>query len=257
MKIATYNLWNSPGGHPARQDALCRELARVDADIVALQEVSAASEQAYDGYPYTAFVRYVDDPSEGLGCLSKFPLLGVEAGWEFSPALDNCGLRVTLCVSDVRVAVTNVHLDYKSIATREAQILAVTEWTSARAGMDCLEVLCGDFNCCPESSVYQFLRGQQTLAGKESPVWHDLAASYASRFGRALPPTLDFRTNPRWAGQASLELPARFDWLLVQERWPLPMPSLTNVALIGRHPAPGSTLIPSDHYGLLAELEFS
>ena len=257
MRIATYNLWNSAAQQPARQEALCRELVRVNADVVALQEVSAVAEQEYAQYPYTAFVRYPDNEDEGLGFLSKVPLLSVEAGWEFSSVLQGCGLRVKIALSDHQIAVTNVHLDYKSIAMREAQIIAVTEWIAARAEPDCLELLCGDFNCYSESSVYRFLRGQQTLSGLESPVWHDLAASYASRTGTAPSPTLDFQTNPRWAGEASLEIPTRFDWILVQERWPLPMPSLKTVELIGRYPAPGSSIVPSDHYGLLAELGLS
>ena len=256
MHIATYNLWNSPDGQPARQDALRGELARLDADVVALQEVSAVAEQDYEQYPYAVFRRYPDTEAEGLGFLSKSPLLSVEAGWEVSEALRGCGLRVKTRLPNCFVAVTNVHLDCQSIVMREAQIIAVTEWIAARTKPDCLEILCGDFNGYPDSSVHRFLRGQQTLAGKESLVWHDLAAVYASQTGTPLMPTLDFQTNPRWAAQASLEIPARFDWILVQERWPAPMPILKNVELIGRYPAPHSTAVPSDHYGVAARLEF-
>lgn len=256
MQIATYNIWNSTTDRIVRQELLCQELDRVNADVIALQEVSAIVEQNYPQYPYTVFRRYPNDEFEGLGFLSKSPLLNVEAGWEVSEALRGCGLRVKISLADHQVAITNVHLDYKSIATREAQIQAVAEWIAARTEPDCLEVLCGDFNCYPESSVSRFLRGQQTLAGKESLVWHDLAAVYASQTGTPLMPTLDFQTNPRWAAQASLEIPARFDWILVQERWPAPMPILKNVELVGRYPAPHSTTVPSDHYGVAARLEF-
>ena len=254
MQIATYNLWNSTVDRTVRQEMLCRELNRVNADVVALQEVSEVAEQNYPQYPHSVFQRYPEQ-EEGLGFLSKYPVLSAEAGWKFSAKLHDCGLRVNLRIDEIRVGVTNVHLDYKSVARREAQILAVTDWVAARSEPDCVEILCGDFNSYPESSVYRFLRGQQTLNGQEGPVWHDLAAIHASRHGAVPPPTLDFGTNPRWANNPTLELPARFDWILVQERWPASMPRVKSVELIGRYPLPGSTVVPSDHYGLLAELE--
>ena len=255
MQIATYNIWNAPTDRRVRQELLCRELNKANADVVALQEVSAVVEQHYPQYPHSVFRRYPEDESEGLGFLSKHPALSAEAGWEFSAELHDCGLRVQFWMDQIRVAVTNVHLDWKNIGRREAQILAVTEWIAARSEPDCIEVLCGDFNSYPESSVYRFLRGQQTLNGQEGPVWHDLAAIHASRLGRMPSPTLDFGTNPRWASAPTLELPARFDWILVQERWPAPMPRVNSVELIGRYPMPGFNIVPSDHYGVLAELE--
>ena len=258
MRIATYNLWNSAEDAALRREALRQELGRIDADIVALQEVPAAAWEESEQYPYTVFRRYPEDEDEGLAFLSKFPLLSVEGGWETgSPALHDCGLRVKVRINNSLAAVTTVHLDYRSVTVREAQILAVTDWIASRSEPDCLEVLCGDFNCYPESSVHRFLRGQQTLQGKDGPVWHDLAALHASRTGTVPPPTLDFATNPRWANEVSLAVPARFDWILIQDRWPLPMPSLDHVALFGRNPAPGSSIVPSDHYGVLADLEIS
>ncbi len=257
MQIATYNIWNSDTDKTVRQELLCQALNKVNADVVALQEVSAVAEQDYTQYPHSAFRRYPEDRNEGLGFLSKHPVLSAEAGWEFSAALPGCGLRVQLQINTIRVAVTNVHLNYKSVAVREAQILAVTDWITARSEPDGMEILCGDFNSYPESSVYRFLRGQQTLNGQESPVWHDLAAIHASRRGDMPAPTLDFGTNPRWANNPSLELPGRFDWILVQERWPASMPRLKSVDLIGRDPMPGSTIVPSDHYGVLADLEMT
>ncbi len=151
MQIATYNIWNSVTDKTERQEILCQELNRVDADVVALQEVSAIAEQGYPQYPQTVFRRYPEEGKEGLGeeglgFLSKFPVLSAEAGWEFSTALHNCGLRIKLRINESSVAVTNVHLDYKSVAVREAQILAVNDWVAARSEPDCVEILCGDFN---------------------------------------------------------------------------------------------------------------
>ena len=266
MRIATYNIWNSATDRIRRLEALCEELERIDADVVALQEVPA---MAWEGsrqdvahlvseriqYHFVVFHRYPGDGEEGLAFLSKLLFRSVEAGWEASPtALRDCGLRVEVEGEGAAVAITNVHLDYKSIAVREAQIVSVSEWVAARAEPPCLEILCGDFNCYPESSVYRFLMGEQTLEGKAGPVWHDLAAYHAHRTGSVPSPTLDFATNPRWAGEVSLALPARFDWLLLQERWPLPAPSVSRVELFGRSPTPITGVVPSDHYGVFADI---
>lgn len=265
MRIATYNIWNSADNRIQRRDALCEELTRIDADLVALQEVPLraddddlrdmaqfVSEQTV--YPYAAFRKYPCD-DEGLAFLSKSPFLSVEAGWETSiEALRECGLRVEINLSGMDIAFTNVHLDYQSIAVREAQIVGMSEWIASRSERGCLEVLCGDFNCCPESSVYRFLMGQQTLLGQVGAVWHDLAAYCASRTGTPPLPTLDFSTNPRWADEVSLSLPARFDWILLQECWPLPSPRVTHVELFGRHSVSQTGVVPSDHYGVLADI---
>lgn len=53
----------------------------------------------------------------------------------------------------------------------------------ATGDASCYEVLLGDFNCYPESSVYRFLAGQQTIQGSGSTPWHDLARFHAARSG--------------------------------------------------------------------------
>lgn len=39
MKIATYNIWNSKSGMPARAKYIIAEIQKVKADILCLQEV--------------------------------------------------------------------------------------------------------------------------------------------------------------------------------------------------------------------------
>ena len=269
MRIATFNLWNSSVLWPVRLQAACEELTRIDADVVALQELPLAVGERDASYlgnvadfilentsnVYCVFRQYPDDASEGIAFISKHPFITAEAGWETSfTNLDNCGLRVTVDIDGLTVAITNVHLDYQSIATREKQIIAVKDWIEDRSKETFLEFLCGDFNCYPESSVYRFLMGQQTIQDQASSVWHDLAASYAAKMGSLPMPTLDFVTNPRWRDTPTLEIPARFDWVLLKDRWPLKSPSVTVVERFGLHPTPLAQVVPSDHYGVLADV---
>ncbi len=84
MRIATYNLWNANVRWPERLDAAGEELVRLDADVVALQEVAAqvgehdgrdAAEYLAErcGYDCVETRLYPDDLDEGLAFLSKQP----------------------------------------------------------------------------------------------------------------------------------------------------------------------------------------
>jgi len=270
MRIATYNLWNSRIRWHERLDAACEELAPLDADVVALQEVAAqvGERDARDaaryladhcGYDHVATRIYANDPDEGLAFLSKLPFRAVEAGWDTGlPALANCGLRAGVSVGAAEVAITNVHLDSENIAIREAQISQILEWVAARSIEGCYEVLCGDFNCPPDSSVYRFLMGQQTLLGRGITPWHDLARYCAERTGTVAAPTLDVWSNPRWRDSPTLEIPMRFDWILLQDVFGtiLPSPGLWDAGVFGTEPTPRARVVPSDHYGVYADIDF-
>lgn len=103
VRIATYNLWNTRIRWPERLDAACEELAHLDADVVALQEVAARIKEGDErdaaryladtcDYDHVATRLYADDPDEGLAFLSKLPLRAVEAGWDTGlPALESYG----------------------------------------------------------------------------------------------------------------------------------------------------------------------
>lgn len=270
MRIATYNLWNARIRWPERLDAAGEELARVSADVVALQEVAARVGE-HDGRDAATYLAercgfshvetrlYPDDPEEGLAFLSKVPLRAVEAGWDTGrPALESCGLRARVRVGGTELAITNVHLDWENIATREAQIAQVLTWIEARSEEECYEVLCGDFNCLPDSSVYRFLMGQQTLGGKGVTPWHDLARYHAERSGKSPATTLDVWGNPRWRDAPTLDIPMRVDWILLQDVFGrgLPYPRVPGAGVFGTVPTPSARVVPSDHYGVYTDLDF-
>jgi endonuclease/exonuclease/phosphatase family metal-dependent hydrolase len=117
-------------------------------------------------------------------------------------------------------------------------------------------IMLGDFNCTPNSSVHRYLLGEQSLFDCESkPHWNDLANSHAKLNGDIAPPTLDFSNNPRWGGKDTLQIPDRCDRILVMEKWNSEI-SLKDVSLFGQIVSPQTNLAPSDHYGVVAEIEF-
>jgi len=149
-----------------------------------------------------------------------------------------------------------VHLDYASVISREHQAVDIVGAISRTPSPQRYEILLGDFNSYPESTVYQFLAGQQSLHGQETVPWHDLARSWADRSGSTLPATLDFVRNPRWKTQPTLERPARFDWILLQDTYVLGAApaEVTGAGIFADQPAPESQIVASDHYGVYAEI---
>ena len=266
IRIATLNLWNSDHLRIERLHAAAEALVRLDADIIALQEVrshladdqnhssdAATFLQGRTAYEFMAFHPYPGEPGEGLAFLSKHPLRVAGAG---SGTIDDCALRVTVDIDGVGLALTNVHLDWRSVATRERQIVEIVSALPRESEGDRYEILLGDFNNYPESSVYQFLAGQQTLHGHDTQPWHDLARTRAELAGLAPAATLDFGRNPRWRDAPKLDRPARCDWILFRDTFAagLIAPSLTDAGIFGNDAAPIAGVVPSDHYGVHAAL---
>ncbi|MDQ3541852.1 MAG: endonuclease/exonuclease/phosphatase family protein [Chloroflexota bacterium] len=263
IRIATLNLWNSDNTDHLqinRLSAAAEALIRLDADVVALQEVAMDFGEHADaahwlaertGHAHVLVHRYADEPGEGLAFLARTPL-------RHRPLADDIdiALRVETTIGDVPLALTNVHLDWRSVLTRERQIAEIATLVAHESGGNRYEILLGDFNSYPESSVYQFLAGQQTLHGHETVPWHDLARTWAERAGSTPAPTLDFPRNPRWRDAPKSERPARRDWILVRDTFAAKLisPSLTGAGIFGDEAAPITRVVPSDHYGVHADL---
>lgn len=262
MRFATYNLWNSDQ-HIRRRVALIADTIRaLRADVVGLQEVRAPfdadanlfrSLAAHTGYQHVSFVPHPAEPGEGIAIMSRFPLTDVEGAREGGFAGADRAMRAVVHVGGATIGFTTVHLDASSvpILDRERQMVGIAQWIAARARSTDHEVLCGDFNCHPGSSIHSFLLGQQSLHGR-STQWFDLALLQAHRSGQPPPPTLDFNRNPRWADSPTIEIPARFDWLLLRDCHPRPYPEVRDVGLFGMGSTEG--IAGSDHYGVYADI---
>lgn len=259
VQIGTWNLWNHEQDRVGRLASAIAVIGDANPDVLALQEVqmptdtpsAAAMIAEACGYPYRVELRYPDDSGEGLAVLSRVPMQRVDL-----PGLEDCALRVECSLLGTPWALTTVHLDWQRVLTRERQIADLVRAIAAQAGVR-YEVLAGDFNATPESSIYQFLRGQMSIAGDDTIAWLDLAARDAARSGSEPMPTLDVLRNPRWHDLPTLERPMRLDWILMRDLFNsgLPWPRLERIEMLGEKPAGTANLVASDHYGLLAVLE--
>ncbi len=255
MRIASFNIWNHDKNYELRMDLLVELFRSKKFDIIALQEVHdelivkrIASECNYE---YTYWKKYFDC-QEGLAILSKYRIDATWTNWDDNEDTHNSGLMFVKCfVNGKYINIMNVHLDYKRASYREIEVLKAIDYLE-----NCGEgykLMLGDFNTTQNSSVYRFLTGRQSINGKDA-WWVDLAESYCLRRDLKLEATIDFINNPRWLGMSTLEVPSRFDWILLEEPYPNENPELTEYDLIGKIPSNGMT--PSDHYGKMAEINF-
>ncbi|WP_214780029.1 endonuclease/exonuclease/phosphatase family protein [Exiguobacterium sp. s22] len=243
MRIATYNIWNHDTSWQKRIEAICQEVKRIDADVIALQEVRSYEEGsvAHDisettGYPFCVFHPYPDSPDEGLAFLSKFPLSSVEAIWEEDVEESNfCATRVTFTLGGQEWGLTNVHLNWRSVSIRERQMAAVRGWLH-KGRQKSVEVLCGDFNDNPQSSIYQDL---------SDGGWSDVIMFV----GEEARPTLDVKHNP-YLQSSHLEQPERYDWILFRSEWS--EIEVQHVDVFG-DVRTSKNVIPSDHYGVMVD----
>jgi len=247
MRIATYNLWDSPAGMPKRFWQQVNEIRRADADVLCLQE--CGSREIHErlagqcGYPHGHF-----HEKAGLSILSRAPFLHAEDFDSFT--------LVSLQIEGSLLCVVNIHLPWDSVLRREEMIVHITDQISRE--MRDYTLLAGDFNSSADSSVHRFLKNQQSLAGQEA-FFFDLAEAYAERMGTLPAATLDFRKNPRWGKLESpntLETNLRCDWIMLQNAYPEPLPELKSCMVFGVETDAETGLCPSDHYGVAAELTF-
>jgi maltose 6'-phosphate phosphatase len=264
IRLAALNIWLH-SSLPERMDAITAALVDLSADILALQEVPAQSPSGESfskdlaarlhsrglDYPQQYFRAYPDYPPEGLAILSKYPFSWTGASWDSAlPDAPLCAVAADVELPGKALRFASLHLDWESALKREEQICAVEAWLASPPG-PAYRMMCGDFNASPESSVYRFLAGQQSLRGRASTPWIDLAARHAAQTLTQPEITLDFVKNPRWVRDPTLELPQRFDWILYQQDPAQLWPRLDSAGIFGRTPP-----VPSDHYGVFADLVF-
>jgi len=246
MRIASWNLWDSPAGMPQRQDQIISVLSSLNADILCLQEdcIGQALPSYLSDLPY-----HVQHSDAGLSILSRYPIK--------DRMCMPYALVITVSYGSSILCLGNVHLPWQSALSREKAIAAIAD--AASAVPSDYTLLAGDFNCSDTSSVHRFLCGEQSLLGHDA-YYFDLAEAYTDLTGVPPSPTLDFRNNPRWGvidPPNSLEKNQRFDRILIANPYPNPAPVLRKFGIFGCEVSKETRLAPSDHRGVYADLVFS
>lgn len=274
VSVATWNLWWKFGPWEERQTPIGDELAELDADIVCIQEVWSTDDgdQAVilaerlgrdvartvdaDGRPH----------SFGNAVLSRWPILEQHSialpGEDGQPGHRSALLcRIDVPGAAVPWWVVSTHLEwrYTASALRERQLEAVVaeiiERTGAASGAAAerpVVVLAGDFNAVAESDEIRRLTGlaapyDERLMFIDS--WPAVRSDAGATWTRANPHS-QFAQWPE----------RRLDAVFVA--WPRPKPTGNALAaeLFGLRARSISAesdteIVPSDHYGVIAEID--
>lgn len=265
MRVMTWNLWWKFGPWQDRQIPIEAELARVDADLVLLQEVfcdenedqavrlaevtglNLARSTAPDGSPHKF----------GNAILSRFSILNQ---WTLPiPNVDGTPAhRSALFVEIERdlgqqlVVCTHLEWRYDQSETRGKQLQlicdAIKAWIDDKeaAGIDTVPAMFGgDMNASPDSDEIRKLTGLST------PFADGLIFTDAWTSTNTTPGFTWTRENPH---SFEAQYPnRRLDFLLVA--WPRKRPQMNAISaeLAGRRPHNG--VVASDHYAVVAAFD--
>ena len=169
LRFVTFNIWGLPGwmtGAPTgRYPRIARELERLNADIILLQEAwTAGARRAIPTNAQWSVARAAGQHTffqqNGLVTLSKFPIVGGEfypfTRGAFPDRIVNKGvLKVTVQLPDSRlVNIWNVHMqDGHATAVRGLQVRELIAHVQAAEDGQVADLVGGDFNCTPESEL--------------------------------------------------------------------------------------------------------
>lgn len=261
MRVLQLNIWARYGPYAEREPRLRQLFADVQPDLVAMQEVDSAgdgSNQAVEllgelGYR-VAYTPHPGDKHPGIAVASR---VGMAASRVKELGHDGVAIAARIPAGDDAFwfcsAVPLSWLPgYED--EREDECLVLDEWLCDLAARDSVQpILAGDFDATPDAASIRFLTGLQSLRGR-STYWAD-AFALAGDGSPGFTWTTDSPYVQPFA-EATFGEPnhhRRIDYVFVGSpiRWK-PRLVVRSAAVVGRYENGGA---PSDHYGVLAEIE--
>jgi endonuclease/exonuclease/phosphatase family metal-dependent hydrolase len=263
MRVLTLNIWARNGPYATRQELLRHEVSGLAPDLIALQEVDAGpgeSNQAAElfeplGYR-VAYERregeYRADP--GIAVASRHPIREQRlielphGGAAVAARIDAGGDPFWFCS-----AVPMPIWPHQEGGREDEAVALDTALTELADGDELPPILAGDFDATPDAASIRFLTGRQSLQGR-STHWMD-AFALAGTGAPGWTWTVD---NPYVAPFAAAVYAQsarrrRIDYVFVGSpfRWrPRVVVRSCRIAVTGTPEA-----APSDHYGVVADLE--
>ena len=251
LRVATLNLFNNPHGRWADREALVHEqAASLDADVLAFQECDLGGSQVDRllealGPSYSA-VRLRNPDAGSIKSLAVVTRVGVDGDDACTDlGSSDIALRVRLA-GGVEVVTTHLHFgpSRRGSEIRAVQVRKLLAWLGP-VGPDRRVVLCGDFNAGPRGetikSIKHVLRSAHEEVHGDEPEW-----THPTELVRIIDAEAAFGVPilPKGRGHA-------IDYVFVS-----PSLAVRDCRIVFDVPSPDEPgLYPSDHVGLLADLE--
>ena len=260
LSVLTWNLWWRFGPWEERLPAIVETVRRLDPDIAALQEVWVAdgtsSAQVIAealGYHVTVAHRLeLDGVGFGNAVISRWPIVETDMVPLPGPTVGHDEERlVLLAVVDTPhdpVQVYSTHLNWRHdhSAVRQAQVGELCRMVADHRPREYPPIVCGDFNAEPHSDEIRMLTGQAAVP-VEGLVFRDAwTASDAEGPGWTW-------ANENPYAKVEHEQQRRIDYVLTGWRRNDGRGAPLSCRVVGNRPVESTW--PSDHYGVLAELQ--
>jgi endonuclease/exonuclease/phosphatase family metal-dependent hydrolase len=261
LRVLTWNLWWRYGPWEARLPAIVESIRRVDADVVALQEVWVADgtssaqviAEALGLHVALAHLLELDGVGFGNAVLSRWPITRTavrELPHGPAPVADERRLVLMAEVATPRepVQVFSTHLNWRhdQSAVRVAQVQELHRFVAEQRPRGYPPVVCGDFNAEPLSDEIRMMTGLS--AGPEPGIVFRDAWTAPGTEGPGLTWT---DANP--FARAEHEAERRIDYVFTGWRRDDGAGVPLSCRVAGDEPIDG--VWPSDHLAVLAELQ--
>lgn len=270
LKILTWNVWWRFGPWEQRGPAIAATLKKLDADVIALQEVwssettNFAAELATElGYQHvfapsndigeTGLDNYYDkDVGLGNALLSRWPIKRHDSIMLYGKKETGEGRGALFAEIDgprglIPTFSTHLNWKFEHSHIRQRQVGDLARFVDSMRPWRFPPIVCGDFNADPSSEEIRMLKGLTTCP-VEGLFFHDAwSVAGGTRSGM----TWD-NANPYVA--AELEPDRRIDYILVG--WPEARGAghILDCQVTGNEPV--NDVWPSDHHAVLAELRY-
>jgi len=264
LRVVTLNLWGEQPPLDRRMAGITAELTRLRADVIGLQEVRqipGVLENQAVTLATTLGMHQVFGPAtrwgngdEGVAILSRHPILSHQTRElpDSSPEERRVVLTAVIDHPAGKLAAATTHLTYRlhDGLKRERQVLAA-EAAVAAVPSELPRLFMGDFNASPDADEIRYLRGLHTL-GSQRVFWQDawdIRHPDQPGYTWAL-------ANPHTERLAWLTRERRLDYIFVGPERRDGSGRVHEVALCCTT-ADETGCLPSDHYGLCADLHLA
>ena len=260
LRVATWNVWWRFGPWEERQPAIAETLHRIDADVIALQEVwdvddgPGQSEVLADALGYEhVFAPGFDagEASFGNAVLSRWPIAASDTRTlPTTPTTDEFRVALKVEVDGPRgpFDLYTTHLDRLSPddASHLAEVRALAEFVAESTGQPYPPIVCGDFNAEPDSDEIRMLTGRAAV-----PVPRLVFVDAWDVAGDG--PGFTWSNDNAFAAR-DLEADRRIDYVVVGWRKARGAGHVVHARVAAIEPIDG--VHPSDHYAVVAELRY-
>ena len=260
LKVLTWNIWWRFGPWEERADVIASNLAEIDADVIALQEVwehggtnFAAQLAAKLGFHYVfENCMNVGDTGFGNAILSRWPIETTDKVALYGK--EQTGEARLAIYAEIdgprgKIPLFTTHLNWKFDQShiRQKQVADLARFIDSKPSLKFPPVLCGDLNADPDAEELRMLNGL-TTGPVDGLVFHD-AWGFAGDGSAGM--TWD-NTNTYVA--MDFEADRRIDYILVGQPAAKGAGHIVECTVVGNKPV--NDIYPSDHFAVLAELRY-